>query len=191
MGSRFVARATGQERSMANGIHANGAPKPVRFAIYTSNPTGEGLNQNINSLSAQRDAGEGWTLVPDQYEEGGYTGANMDRPTLRDVRLGHTEVQHDCVARPPHVEHPSLLRAIQASDHRLALPDGTTADRSGTVSFGHRACPSIVIRPPVSILASTGESILASVKALAGFENDPRRTGGPQPAGFEVVGHRA
>jgi len=67
---------------MANGNNGNGAPKPVRCAIYTRKSTDEGLNQDFNSLDAQRDAGEayirsqageGWTLVPDQYDDGGYT----------------------------------------------------------------------------------------------------------------------
>src|ERR1039458_6268583 len=52
----------------------------------------EGLAQEFNSLDAQREAAEayiasqkheGWTLVPDAYNDGGFTGANMDRPALR------------------------------------------------------------------------------------------------------------
>jgi site-specific DNA recombinase len=91
---------------MANGNNGNGAPKPVRCAIYTRKSTDEGLNQDFNSLDAQRDAGEayirsqageGWTLVPEQYDDGGYTGANMERPALRrllaDVKAGKV----DCV----------------------------------------------------------------------------------------------
>jgi site-specific DNA recombinase len=55
---RFTDLATAQERSMANGN--NGAPKPVRCAIYTRKSTDEGLNQDFNSLDAQRDAGEAY-----------------------------------------------------------------------------------------------------------------------------------
>jgi site-specific DNA recombinase len=70
----------------------NGAPATVRCAIYTRKSTDEGLNQDFNSLDAQRDSGEayvrsqtgeGWALLPDQYDDGGFTGANMDRPALR------------------------------------------------------------------------------------------------------------
>jgi site-specific DNA recombinase len=77
---------------MANGNNGNGAPKPVRCAIYTRKSSDEGLNQDFNSLDAQRDAGEAyirsqagenWMLVPDQYDDGGYTGANMDRPAVK------------------------------------------------------------------------------------------------------------
>lgn len=45
---------------MANGNNSNGAPKPVRCAIYTRKSTDEGLNQDFNSLDAQRDAGEAY-----------------------------------------------------------------------------------------------------------------------------------
>lgn len=68
------------------------APKPVRCAICTRKSTEEGLNQEFNSLDAQREAAEayilsqrheGWTLVPTQYSDGGYTGANLERPGVR------------------------------------------------------------------------------------------------------------
>ncbi len=58
----------------------NGTPlKPVRCAIYTRKSTEEGLNQDFNSLDAQRErsqAGEGWLLLPAQYDDGGYTGGS-------------------------------------------------------------------------------------------------------------------
>jgi site-specific DNA recombinase len=90
---------------VANGNSGNGT-KTVRCAVYTRKSTDEGLNQDFNSLDAQREsgeayirsqAGEGWTLLPEQYDDGGYTGANMDRPALRrllaDVKAGKV----DCV----------------------------------------------------------------------------------------------
>lgn len=64
----------------------------VRCAIYTRKSTEEGLDQDFNSLDAQREAGEayirsqaseGWTLVPSQYDDGGYTGANIERPGMK------------------------------------------------------------------------------------------------------------
>ncbi|MCZ2079937.1 MAG: recombinase family protein [Bryobacterales bacterium] len=91
---------------MANGSNGNGVPTPVRCAIYTRKSTDEGLNQDFNSLDAQRDAGEayirsqageGWTLLPDQYDDGGYTGANMDRPALRRLLADIQAKKVDCV----------------------------------------------------------------------------------------------
>jgi site-specific DNA recombinase len=63
----------------------------VRCAIYTRKSTDEGLQQEFNSLDAQREAAEayiksqaheGWTCRPERYDDGGYTGGNMDRPAL-------------------------------------------------------------------------------------------------------------
>jgi site-specific DNA recombinase len=83
-----------------------GAAAPVRCAIYTRKSTEEGLGQDFNSLDAQRDAGtayirsqagEGWTLLPDQYDDGGYTGANMDRPAIRRLLADVQAKKIDCV----------------------------------------------------------------------------------------------
>src|SRR5690242_2521669 len=78
----------------------------VRCAIYTRKSTEEGLEQEFNSLDAQREAGEayvasqrheGWTCLPARYDDGGFTGGNMDRPALRrllaDIEAGNV----DCV----------------------------------------------------------------------------------------------
>ena len=68
----------------------------IRCAIYTRKSTEEGLEKEFNSLDAQREsgelfvrsqAGEGWTLVPDAYDDGGFTGGNMERPALRRLML--------------------------------------------------------------------------------------------------------
>jgi len=64
----------------------------LRCAIYTRKSTEEGLEQEFNSLDAQREAGEafiasqkhlGWEASPDRYDDGGFTGANMERPALK------------------------------------------------------------------------------------------------------------
>ena len=67
-------------------------PKTIRCAIYTRKSTEEGLDQQYNSLDSQRDAGEsyirsqaneGWELVPDRYDDGGFSGGNIERPALK------------------------------------------------------------------------------------------------------------
>lgn len=76
-----------------------------RCAIYTRKSTEEGLEQAFNSLDAQREAcsayvmsqcHEGWDLLPDLYDDGGYSGGNMDRPGLRhlltDIAAGRIDV---------------------------------------------------------------------------------------------------
>src|ERR1700680_3074286 len=69
------------------------APVPVvRCAVYTRKSTEEGLEQEFNSLDAQREAAEayirsqrhqGWTLLPERYDDGGFSGGNLDRPALQ------------------------------------------------------------------------------------------------------------
>src|SRR6266403_5268312 len=63
----------------------------MRCAIYTRKSTEEGLDRDFNSLDAQRESAEayilsqrqaGWTAVAERYDDGGYTGANLDRPAL-------------------------------------------------------------------------------------------------------------
>jgi len=76
-------------------------PKPQRCAIYTRKSTEHNLDLEFNSLDAQREAceayiksqeQEGWRLVPDRYNDGGLSGASLDRPALQqllaDVRAG-------------------------------------------------------------------------------------------------------
>jgi len=66
--------------------------KPQRCATYTRKSTEHNLDLEFNSLDAQREAGEayiksqaheGWRLVPDRYDDGGLSGASLDRPALR------------------------------------------------------------------------------------------------------------
>ena len=65
--------------------------QPIYCAIYTRKSTSEGLDQDFTSLDAQRESAEnyinsqkneGWIALEDQYNDGGYTGANTDRPAL-------------------------------------------------------------------------------------------------------------
>src|ERR1700719_1787835 len=67
-------------------------PKPQRCAIYTRKSTEHNLDLAFNSLDAQREAceayiksqaHEGWRLVPDRYDDGGLSGASLDRPALQ------------------------------------------------------------------------------------------------------------
>ena len=77
----------------------------LRCVIYTRKSSEEGLEQSFNSLHAQRDAceayirsqaGEGWTALPTQYDDGGVSGGTMERPALKqllaDVAAGRIDV---------------------------------------------------------------------------------------------------
>ena len=64
----------------------------VRCAIYTRKSSDEGLEQDFNSLHAQRDAcsayilsqtSEGWVALPERYDDGGISGGTLERPALQ------------------------------------------------------------------------------------------------------------
>ena len=80
------------------------APPTIRCAVYTRQSVTEGDGGGFTSLDAQREAaeayvasqrGEGWELLSDRYDDGGYSGATTDRPALRrllgDVETGRVD----------------------------------------------------------------------------------------------------
>ena len=78
----------------------------IRCAIYTRKSTEEGLEQQFNSLDAQRESAEayiasqqheGWTCVPTRYDDGGFTGGNMERPALKRLLADIEAGKVDCV----------------------------------------------------------------------------------------------
>ena len=82
------------------------SPARLRCAIYTRKSTEEGLDQEFNSLDAQREAAEafiqsqrreGWIALPELYDDGGYTGGNMDRPALTRLLRAVEAGELDCV----------------------------------------------------------------------------------------------
>ncbi|MGJ8635700.1 MAG: recombinase family protein [Phycisphaerales bacterium] len=88
--------------------HKSGSttPKTIRCAIYTRKSSEEGLEQEFNSLDAQRESAEafiasqkaqGWVCLPEQYNDGGFSGGSLERPAMdrlmRDIEAGKI----DCV----------------------------------------------------------------------------------------------
>ncbi len=79
--------------------------KEIRCAIYTRKSVAEGLEKDFNTLDAQREAGEsyiasqkseGWVVIPKHYDDGGFSGGNMERPALmelfEDIKKGKIDV---------------------------------------------------------------------------------------------------
>ncbi len=78
----------------------HGNASRVRCAAYTRKSTDEGLDQDFNSLVAQREAceafilsqkSEGWVLVPDSYDDGGISGGTLERPALKRLMVDIAE----------------------------------------------------------------------------------------------------
>jgi len=82
------------------------APSLVRCAIYTRKSTEEGLEQEFNSLHAQRESaeayiqsqsGQGWRTLPERYDDGGFGGGSLERPALKQLLAEVETGGVDCV----------------------------------------------------------------------------------------------
>jgi len=98
---------------LRSGRHTSGAGLPAlvparmaRCAIYTRKSTEEGLDQEFNSLDAQREAaeayilsqrGEGLIALPERYDDGGFSGGNLERPALQRLLADIRASAVDCV----------------------------------------------------------------------------------------------
>jgi site-specific DNA recombinase len=82
------------------------AQRLIRCAVYTRKSTEEGLEQEFNSLHAQRESAEayiksqkqaGWVCLPEHYDDGGFTGGNLDRPALKRLLADVDKGLIDCL----------------------------------------------------------------------------------------------
>ena len=86
----------------------------LRSAIYTRVSTDQGLEQDFDSLDAQREAceayiksqaHEGWRLVRDRYDDGGFSGGSMERPALQKLLIDVQARRIDGSAGPTEAAH--------------------------------------------------------------------------------------
>src|SRR5712692_4443797 len=137
----------------------------VRCAIYTRKSTEEGLDQEFNSLHAQREAGEayiksqkhlGWTLVSTHYDDGGFTGGNLDRPALQQL-LEDIDAHHiDCVV---------VYKVDRLS--RSLLDFARLVDR-----FDQRAVSFVSVTQQFNTTTSLGRLTLNILLSFAQFERE-------------------
>jgi hypothetical protein len=98
-------RKSEEAKMLDKSLTAFGTKKTLRCAIYTRKSHEEGLDQEFNSLDAQRELAEayiesqklqGWQVLPDRYDDGGYSGGAMERPGLQrllaDIDAGKIDV---------------------------------------------------------------------------------------------------
>ena len=168
-----------------------------RCAIYTRKSTEEGLDQEFNSLDAQRDAGEayvrsqageGWSVVADRYDDGGFTGANTDRPALRRLTADIAAGRIDCVVvykvdrlSRSLLDFAQLMRTFE--DRRVAFVSVTqqfnTASSMGRLilnvllSFAQFEREIIAERTRDKIAATRRKGKWAGGHAVLGYDVDP------------------
>ena len=170
----------------------------VCCAIYTRKSTEEGLEQEFNSLDAQREsaeafvrsqAGEGWTCLPDRYDDGGFTGGNMDRPALKrllaDVEAGKIDAvivyKMDRLSRSL-LDFARILEAFER--RRVSFVSVTQQINSATsmgrlmlnvlLSFAQFEREIIAERTRDKIAATRRKGKWSGGRPLLGYDVDPR-----------------
>jgi site-specific DNA recombinase len=172
----------------------------VRCAVYTRKSTEEVLEQEFNTLDAQRESAEayifsqqqeGWTCLPERYDDGGFTGGNMDRPALKrllaDIEAGRVDAvvvyKVDRLSR-------SLLdfaRMLEVFDtHHVAFVSVTQQINSATsmgrlmlnvlLSFAQFEREIIGERTRDKIAATRRKGKWSGGRPLLGYDVDPRST---------------
>lgn len=172
------------------------ATAPARCAIYTRKSTEEGLEQAFNSLDAQREAcaayvmsqqHEGWTLLPEHYDDGGISGGTMDRPAMQrllgDVRDGKVDVivvyKVDRLTR----RLVDFAKIVEVLDEAGASFVSVTQAFNTTNSMG-RLTLNVLLSFAQFEREVTGERIRDKIAAS---KRKGMWMGGPVPIGYDVI----
>ena len=171
------------------------ADRVVRCAVYTRKSTEEGLEHEFNTLHAQREAcaafilsqkHEGWQLLPEFYDDGGYSGGNMERPGLKqlmaDVESGRVDVivvyKVDRLSR----SLADFAKIVEVLDRVGASFVSVTQAFNTTTSMG-RLTLNVLLSFAQFEREVTGERIRDKVAAS---KKKGMWMGGPVPLGYDV-----
>ena len=168
----------------------------LRCAVYTRKSTEDGLEQEFNSLDAQREAceaynlsqrHEGWTLVPNRYDDGGFSGGTMERPGLKallgDVDAGFVDVivvyKVDRLTR----SLADFAKIVERLDPKEASFVSVTQAFNTTTSMG-RLTLNVLLSFAQFEREVTGERIRDKIAAS---KKKGLWMGGPVPLGYQVI----
>ncbi|MCT2560218.1 recombinase family protein [Tsuneonella sp. YG55] len=171
------------------------ADKLLRCAVYTRKSTEDGLEQEFNSLDAQYEActayalsqrHEGWVLVKDRYDDGGFSGGNMERPGLKrllaDVEAGSVDIillyKIDRLTR----SLTDFAKIVEVLDKAGASFVSITQSFNTTTSMG-RLTLNMLLSFAQFEREVTGERIRDKIAAS---KKKGLWMGGPVPLGYEV-----
>ena len=175
------------------------AERTLRCAVYTRKSTEDGLLQEFNSLDAQYEAcaayalsqrHEGWTVVPERYDDGGFSGGNMQRPGLQrllgDVAAGKVDVilvyKIDRLTR----SLADFAKIVDVLDTAKASFVSITQSFNTTTSMG-RLTLNMLLSFAQFEREVTGERIRDKIAAS---KRKGMWMGGPVPLGYEVENRR-
>ena len=168
----------------------------LRCAIYTRKSTEEGLDQDFNSLDAQREAceayiesqkSEGWKLVRTRYDDGGLSGGTMNRPALvqllEDVRADKVDIivvyKVDRLTRAL----ADFARIVDTLDNNEASFVSVTQAFNTTTSMGR-----LTLNVLLSFAQFEREVTAERIRdKIAASRKKGMWMGGPVPLGYEVV----
>jgi site-specific DNA recombinase len=172
-----------------------GKPKTLRCAVYTRKSSEEGLDQDFNSLHAQREAcesfirsqqGEGWTLVKSHYDDGGFSGGTMERPALRRLLadIGHKLVDTIVVYKVDRLTRSlsDFAKMVEVFDAHGASFVAVTQQFNTTTSMG-RLTLNVLLSFAQFEREVTGERIRDKIAAS---KRKGMWMGGLAPLGYEV-----
>jgi DNA invertase Pin-like site-specific DNA recombinase len=168
---------------------------PKRCAVYCRVSSDERLDQSFNSIDAQKEAGhafiksqshEGWIAVDDDYDDGGFSGGNMDRPALKrlmaDIQMGKIDIvvvyKIDRLSR----SLADFARMVDVFDHHRVSFSAVTQQINSATSMG-RLMLNVLLSFAQFEREVTGERIrdkIAASKAKGMW------MGGPLPLGYDV-----
>lgn len=169
---------------------------PLRCAVYTRKSTEDGLEQEFNSLDAQREAceayilsqrHEGWALVPNRYDDGGFSGGSIDRPGLKAL-LGDIEADLVDVIVVYKVDRltrslADFAKIVEKLDAKQASFVSVTQAFNTTTSMG-RLTLNVLLSFAQFEREVTGERIRDKIAAS---KKKGIWMGGPVPLGYEVI----
>lgn len=175
------------------------ADKIQRCAIYTRKSTEDGLEQEFNSLDAQYEAcaayalsqkHEGWEVLPDRYDDGGFSGGNMQRPGLKrllaDVEAGKVDIilvyKIDRLTR----SLADFAKIVDVLDKAKASFVSITQSFNTTTSMG-RLTLNMLLSFAQFEREVTGERIRDKIAAS---KRKGLWMGGPVPLGYDVANRR-
>jgi site-specific DNA recombinase len=174
--------------------------KPMmRCAIYTRKSSEEGLEQSFNSLDAQREAceafivsqrQEGWRALPTRYDDGGYSGGNMERPALKRLLddIESSKVNIIVVYKVDRLTRSlaDFAKIVEALDARGVSFVSVTQQFNTTSSMG-RLTLNVLLSFAQFEREVTGERIRDKIAAS---KKKGIWMGGPVPLGYDLEGRK-
>ena len=171
----------------------------VRCAIYTRKSSEEGLEQDFNSLDAQREAceayirsqkHEGWTILPTMYEDGGISGATLHRPALKRLLADSESGKIDTVVvyKVDRLTRslPDFIKIVEIFDRKGVSFVSITQQFNTTTSMG-RLTLNMLLSFAQFEREVTGERIRDKIAAS---KKKGMWMGGPPPLGYDAVNRK-